>query len=129
MSAFAPERHVDEVVVGSRRFCVELRSEGGGWTAAARCADTGEPFGPAIVDTSADGARLRLTRWLHWQHGHAHAIDVLREAERAYHRHVAGRAFAPDPNDEMSGDVRRAALRDVETARRLLDAIRATRPR
>jgi hypothetical protein len=129
MSAHASDRNMHDVMVGARRFVVGTRPEAGGWTAEARCAESGEVFGPAVADTSADAAMLRLIRWLQWQEGHAHAIDVLREAERAYHRLVAGRAFAPAPNDEMPEGVRRAALRDVETARRLLDAIRATRPR
>jgi hypothetical protein len=129
VSTQAGDRRRRDLIVGARRFSVDIRPELGGWTAQARCPETADPFGPAIADISADAATLRLTRWLEWQEGHAHAIEVLREAERAYHRLVAGRAFAPDPNDEMSEGVRRAALRDVETARRLLDAIRATRPR
>ena len=117
-----------EITVGSRRFVLELREDSGQWTATARSAETGEPFGPPQTAHSAADAERRLTRWLLWQHDHAHAIAVLQEAERAYHRLVAERAFAVLPDDAVTESARRSSLQDVETARRLLDAIRATRP-
>ena len=119
---------MSETTVGARRFVVDVHQDGGHWTATARCADTGEPFGPPLTAGSAAAAEQRLTRWLQWQHDHAHAIAVLQEAERAYHRLVAERAFAVLPDDAVTESARRSSLHDVETARRLLDAIRATRP-
>lgn len=117
-----------DLAVGSRRFRVEVTSGAGGWTARARCLESGDLFGPPLTAASAEAASARLSRWLQWQHDHAHAMQLLQEAERAYHRLVADRAFAALPDDTVTQSARRAALNDVETARRFLDAIRATRP-
>jgi hypothetical protein len=77
--------------VNTRIICED---RGGQWVARAFRADTGDPFGIECVDDSRDRAIERLTRWLDWQREHTAALDALQQAERAYHRTIAGSAFA-----------------------------------
>ncbi len=62
-----------------------------------------------------------------WQREHDAAIAALRDAEDAYQRVVAGRAFlsAEDPSPV---EVQREALDRLEEARRNLDEVRQRRP-
>jgi hypothetical protein len=50
----------------------------------------------------------------------------LQQAERVYHRAIAGAAFASA--DTVSSDDTRAALEQVNAAREVLDQVRARRP-
>ena len=63
-----------------------------------------------------------------WQRQHAAALEVLQEAQRAYHRTVAATAFQGTRDVPSAEEVRRAALEALEAARLKLDEVRARRP-
>ena len=66
--------------------------------------------------------------WSEWQREHEAALVALQLAQQAYHRAVAGSAFAA-PGDVSSGlEAQRECLEQVEAARVRLDEIRARRP-
>ena len=67
-------------------------------------------------------------KWLEWQRDHAAALAALQEAQRAYHRTVAGSAFAGPAGKSSAVDVQQASLREVDAARVRLDGVRARRP-
>jgi len=67
-------------------------------------------------------------RWLEWQHDHAAALEALQQAERAYHRTVAGSAFASPTEGPSPIELQKESLDAVEAARLRLDAVRARRP-
>ena len=66
----------------------------GQWIARAERVDTGDRFGIECAGASEAAAAARLTRWLQWQSEHTAALEELQRAERAYHRTIAGSAFA-----------------------------------
>jgi hypothetical protein len=97
----------------------------GRWIARAVREDNGDPFGIECDGTTEDEAATKLARWLGWQREHAAALEALQQAERAYHRTIAGSAFASPP--ETIG-WQKESLDAVEAARIRLDEIRAQRP-
>jgi hypothetical protein len=67
-------------------------------------------------------------RWLEWKHEHTAALEALQQAQRAYHRTIAGSAFA-SPTEGMSAiELQKESLDAVEAARVRLDEIRGRRP-
>lgn len=68
------------------------------------------------------------SRWFGWQHEHAEALAALQEAQRAYHRTIAGSAFSTRGDERLPSDVQRETLEALEAARVRLDRIRARRP-
>jgi hypothetical protein len=101
---------------------------GGRWTAFAERTDNGDRFGIEFDGATEADARQRLEAWLGWQREHADALEALQAAERAYHRTIAGSAFA-DPTEGPSAiEMQRESLDAVEAARVRLDEIRARRP-
>ena len=115
-------------VIGGRplRLITELR--GNQWVARAQRDDTGDPFGLECAAPTEDQALARLTRWLDWQAEHAAALADLQQAERAYHRTIAGSAFASPTEGPSAIEMQKDALADLEAARTRLDEIRARRP-
>ena len=66
-------------------------------------------------------------RWLEWQREHAAALEALQQAERAYHRTIAGSAFASPTEGPSAIELQKESLDAVEAARVRLDEIRARR--
>ena len=97
----------------------------GRWVAHAVSEDTGHPFGIECAGATERQAIERLTQWLDWQREHAAALDELQQAERAYHRTIAGSAFASPTEGPTPLELQRDALAAVEAARIRLDEIRA----
>lgn len=117
------------VTVGQVGYRIRASQRTGRWTAYAVRADTGDRFGADVVGDSEERVVAAVTRWLEWQSAHAQALAALQEAERAYHRSVAGNLFATAAADESATRrVRRDALERMEQARGHLDEIRARRP-
>ena len=112
-------------VVGYRIVATE---RDGHWTAQAARQDTGKPFGIDCAGASEADVVERLTAWLGWQHDHAAALDALQAAQRAYHRTVAGSAFASATAGASALELHQESLEAVDAARVLLDDIRARRP-
>ena len=100
----------------------------GRWVAHAVREDTGHPFGIECAGATERQAIERLTQWLDWQREHAAALDELQQAERAYHRTIAGSAFASPTEGPTPLELQRDALATVEAARVRLDEIRARKP-
>jgi hypothetical protein len=100
----------------------------GQWVAYAEHPDTGDRFGIECAAPTADEARQRLVRWLEWQAAHTAALAALQEAERDYHRTIAGSAFANPAEGPSAIEMQKDALERVEAARVRLDEIRAAKP-
>ena len=67
-------------------------------------------------------------RWLAWQREHAAALEALQQAQRAYHRTIAGSAFASQTEGPTAIELRNESLEVVEAARVHLDEIRSRQP-
>lgn len=114
--------------VGGERYLIRTHPRESGWVACAERSHTGERFGIDCVAPSEAEAASRLTEWLDWQHEHAAALEALREAERGYHRAVAGSAFVNPTEAPTAIELRRESLDVVEGARLRLDGVRARQP-
>jgi len=66
--------------------------------------------------------------WSEWQRAHAAALQELQEAQRAYHRTIAGSAFANPTEGPTAQEMQKEALDAVEAARVRMDEIRAQKP-
>ena len=117
-----------EISIGAVRYRVVTTARDGQFVARAERADTSDRFGIECAGASADEAADRLSRWLEWQHEHAAALEDLQRAERAYHRTVAGSAFASPTEGPSAAEMQKESLEAVEAARFRLDEIRARRP-
>ena len=107
---------------------IECTPRQGQWIATAIREDTGDPFGIECSGATEAEATARLSRWLQWQEEHAAALEALQQAERAYHRTIAGSAFT-GPGDNLSAiELQKESLDAVEAARIRLDDIRAQKP-
>jgi hypothetical protein len=100
----------------------------GQWIARAVREDTGDPFGIECSGATEADARARLTRWLEWQREHTAALADLQQAERAYHRTIAGSAFASVSEGPSAVEMQKESLAAVEAARVRLDEVRARKP-
>jgi hypothetical protein len=101
---------------------------GGQWVAYAERADNGDRFGIECGGATEADAKERLQRWLAWQSEHTAALESLQLAERAYHRTIAGSAFANATEGPSAIEIQKESLDAVEAARQRLDEIRARKP-
>ncbi len=101
---------------------------GGQWIARAEDEETGRPFGIECAGATESEASDRVRRWIDWQREHAAALEALQVAERAYHRTIAGSAFANPTEGPTPLELQKESLGAVEAARIRLDEIRARRP-
>ncbi len=101
----------------------------GQWIARAHDEGTGDLFGVECAGPSEPAAVERLERWLDWQREHAAALEALQQAERAYHRTIAGSAFLSPSEDPSPIELQKESLEAVEAARVRLDEVRARQPR
>ena len=90
--------------------------------------DTGARFGTECAGTTESQAIDRLRRWLAWQQEHAAALEALQDAERAYHRTIAGSAFASPTEGPSAVEMQQESLNTLEAARVRLDEVRARKP-
>jgi hypothetical protein len=116
------------VSIGRWQYRVLCTERDGQWTARAEREDTNDPFGIECAGASEDDATARLTRWLEWQAEHALALAELQDAERAYHRTVAGSAFASPLEGPSAIEMQKESLEALEAARLRLDEVRARKP-
>ena len=117
-----------EITIGDFRYRLTATERDGQWIAHAEREDTGKPFGIECAGPTGDDAIGRLTAWLGWQSEHAAALDSLQTAERAYHRTVAGSAFANPSEGPTALELQKESLDAVEAARVRLDEVRAQKP-
>ena len=118
-------RHLSIGTARYRLLCVE---RDGQWLAHAEREDTGDPFGIECGGANEAEALDRLTRWLEWQSEHSTALEDLQRAERAYHRTIAGSAFASPTEGPSALELQKESLEAVEAARVGLDEIRMRKP-
>src|SRR5262245_16939977 len=119
---------VKEISVGDGRYRLVAVERGAEWIAHAERAETGDRFGIECSGRTDADAVNRLADWLVWQGEHAAALEALQQAERAYHRTIAGSAFANPTEGPTAIELQQESLRDVESARVRLDEVRARRP-
>lgn len=100
----------------------------GQWVARAVRDDNGDPFGIECSGDTREAATTRLQQWLDWQREHAAALEALQQAERAYHRTIAGSAFASPSEGPSAIELQKESLDEVEAARVRLDEVRARKP-
>ena len=125
----ADERPNDERrTIANSRVRIRTFSKGPTWVAWAERSEEGTRFGIECTAPTEAEAVARLTRWLDWQREHADALAALQEAERDYHRTIAGSAFASADEGPSPEEMQRDALKTVESARLRLDEVRAKRP-
>ena len=116
------------ITVGSSTYRIAAIEREGQWMAHAERSDTGDRFGVECSGASRQEASARVVLWLEWQEAHAAALESLQRAEEAYHRTIAGSAFA-SPTEGLSAiEMQKESLEAVEAARVQLDDIRARRP-
>ena len=109
-------------------YRVRTASTGSAWVAWAERAEDGSRFGIEFASPTEAEAVARLTRWLEWQREHATALAALQQAERDYHRTIAGSAFASEAEGPSPVEMQTEALKAVEGARLRLDEVRARKP-
>jgi len=117
-----------QLTMGDRRYRLVAVEREGQWLAHAVRDDTGDPFGIECAGPTEAAALDRLVGWLEWQHEHATALEALQRAERAYHRTIAGSAFASPTEGPSALELQKESLEALEAARARLDEIRARRP-
>ena len=119
---------IGDRVIGDRRYRLLCVERDGQWIAHALRDDTGDPFGIECAGATEEEAVARLTRWLEWQADHVAALADLQRAERAYHRTIAGSAFASPSEGPSAVEMQKESLEALEAARVRLDDVRARKP-
>lgn len=119
---------IKEILLGDRTYRLVVVRRDAEWVAHAERTDSGDRFGIECAGADEDVAMKRLTAWLTWQHEHADALDALQQAERAYHRTIAGSAFANPTEGPTAIELQRESLDTVEATRVRLDEVRARKP-
>jgi len=119
---------MEEREVGGTRYRLVAVAKDGAWLAHAERVEGGDRFGIECAGATESESLGRLARWLEWQHEHEAMLDVLQQAERAYHRTIAGRAFASLSEGPDVAEIQQESLEQVEAARTRLDEVRARRP-
>jgi hypothetical protein len=119
---------VQTVTVGETAFHVTASPREGRWTAVARRATTGDQYGIEATGATEDEAIAAMVRWLEWQREHEDALRELQDAQRNYHRTIAGSAFASAVEGPSPIELQKESLDRVEAARVRLEDIRVRRP-
>ena len=117
-----------QISLGDRTYRLVATERDGQWLAQAVRDDNGDPFGIECAGATEAAAIDRLARWLEWQHEHAVALEELQRSERAYHRTIAGSAFASPTEGPSALELQKESLEAVEAARIRLDEIRMRKP-
>jgi hypothetical protein len=114
--------------VTSGQYRIKTAARDAAWVAWAERQADGARFGIECEAATEAEAVARLTRWLDWQAEHVAALAALQQAERDYHRTIAGSAFASAADGPSPVEMQSEGLKSVEAARLRLDAIRARKP-
>jgi hypothetical protein len=113
--------------IGGTALVLRVSSSEGRSVARAEREANGDPFGIEVTGATESEAIERLTTWLEWQSEHTAALEALQQAERNYHRAIAGSAFGTASDGPDAVAVRRESLRSVDEARVKLDQVRQQR--
>jgi hypothetical protein len=117
-----------DLTIGNIRYRLVADQRGGQWVARAEREDTGERHGGEATATTEAEAVERLASWLQWQDEHSAALAALQDAERSYHRTIAGSAFANPIEGPTAIELQKEALEALKAARVHLDDVRARKP-
>jgi hypothetical protein len=117
-----------ELVIGNQAYHLIATFRDGQWIAHAVRAASGDRFGMEFRGESEADVVARLTAWLAWQGEHADALAALKSAEQAFHRTLAGSAFANAIEGPTAIELQKESLDQVEAARVRLDEVRARQP-
>src|SRR5262249_41625241 len=117
-----------EISVGNVRYRLVAERRDPQWIAHAERADTGDRYGVELNGADEGEAIDRLSRWLEWQSEHTAALEALQRAERAFHRTIAGSAFANATEGPSPLELQKESLDEVEAARLRLDEVRGRKP-
>ena len=117
-----------EISIRNVTYRLVTEERDGQWFARAERPDTGDRFAMERGDGSERDAISRLARRLEWQSEHTAALEALQQAEHAYHRTIAGSAFASATEGPSAIEVQKESLAQVEAARVRLDEVRACKP-
>ena len=117
-----------EVAAGGVVYRISSLERDGQWIACAENAATGARFGIECSGPTEEQSLARMAGWLEWQAEHTAALAALQQAERAYHRTIAGSAFASPTEGPSAIEMQKDSLEAVEAARTRLDEVRARRP-
>ena len=117
-----------ELSIGGQTYRIDAVERDGRWIARAVQAATGDSFGVECTGETPRAAIDRLARWLDWQHEHGAALEALRQAERAYHRTIAGSVFVNPTEGPTAIELQKDSLELVEAARVRLDELRSRKP-
>ena len=117
-----------ELEISAAKYRIVAVEHHGVWTAHAERVPTGHRYGVEYTAPSEAVAIDLVARWLEWQAEHAAALESLQQAERAYHRTVAGSAFANPTEGPTPLEMQKEWLDEVEAARLRLDDVRARKP-
>lgn len=115
------------ISLGETTYRLKADQREGRWVAHAEDT-TGGRFGTECGGESEAEAISRLERWLTWQREHAAALEALQRAEGAYHRTIAGSAFASPTEGPSPLELQKESLDELESARIRLDEVRARKP-
>ena len=117
-----------QLTVGDATYRIDTTERDGRWVAVAVRTDSGKRFGSELIGESAQDAASRMGAWLEWQQEHTVALEALQQAERAYHRTIAGSAFASPIEGPTPIEMQKELLDVLEAARLRLDEVRARKP-
>lgn len=109
-------------------FDIRTAERDGQWVATAVRVASGERFGVECVGATVSEATRRMRAWLEWQVDHSAALDHLQQAERDYHRAIAGSAFTSPAEAIGPVELQKESLGVLEAARARLDEVRSRRP-
>lgn len=115
-----------ELTIGSTDYRLISNDRNGRVVTHAVRLDNGDRFGIEVNGASAEDTQTTLARWLQWQYEHSEALATLQQAERVYHKAMAGAAFGTTP--EAAAEESRTAVEAMNDARTKLDEIRLQRP-
>ncbi len=115
--------------IGGTALVLRVSSSQGRFVARAEREANGDPFGIEVTGATESEAIERLATWLEWQSEHTAALEALQQAERNYHRAIAGSAFGAASDGSDAAVARRESLRSVDEARLRLDQVRGQRHR
>jgi hypothetical protein len=119
---------MNDISIGAVRYRIACVQRDGQWIAHAERSDNGDRFGIECAGATEAEAFARMRAWLEWQREHTDALEALQIAERAYHRTIAGSAFAGPTEGPSPVEMQKDSLEAVEAARIRLDEIRARKP-
>jgi hypothetical protein len=119
---------VKTLTIGTDEYRLVASERDGQWVAVAERAGTGERFGIECAGASEAAAVWSLCHSSQRASRSTAALAALQQAEHAYHRTIAGSAFASPTEGPSAVELQKESVEQVEEARVRLDDIRSRKP-